>query len=232
MKHERSQVGFTLIELLVVIAILSLAMVIVLPSALGVLASANPVQAEEMVRATVGSARSLAVAQQAGTLVHFQIGLDGNGWMAVMKRDGDGVFRQVAGWAPQQLPGGYAVGQLGIPVPYVDIYGSIQPTIDDNALKDFGCFNVLFGPDGRLDPGDTANPPNLDVNATVFTGGDKDRIWDPAYATLNEAGMRAFVIVDWAAFGRMSADDRSEWLKNRAQPLTPNYYTGQLLPYK
>lgn len=232
MTNKKAQSGFTLIELLVVIAIISLAMAIVLPSALGVLASGSNTQAEEMVRSSIASARALALEQQAATLVHFQVGLDGNGWMAVMKRDGTGVFRQVAGWAPQQLPGGFAVGQLSVGVPYTDVDGHVMASIDDNAMKDFGCFNVLFGPDGRLDPEDNVNAPSIDANALVFAGAGKDCIWDWGYANVNEAGMRAFVIVDWAAFNRMSPTDRSAWLQDRAQPLTPNFYTGQLLPYK
>lgn len=236
MRNNRGQNGFTLIELLVVIGIIALALAIVLPSIMSVFNSGAQAQARNMLSATLGSARSLAIEKMTRTLVHVQRAPDDTCWVMVFQADtlDNNKFKQVPGLPPSQLPGGLAAGGLDkhlLIYQWQRYYGFDGSKLDAQAkLDDLTCFNVVFGSDGAMVT--DGLPVNIDTTASVFSASSPGRIWDCSNVDITEAGVNSMVIFDYVTLKlKATGTDRAAVLDS-SPLLVVNQQTGYLLPVK
>ena len=247
---RRRRRAFTLAELLVVIGIIALSLSVVLPTVRGLFYAGADTQAIAMASAMLGSARGLAIETRNYALLHVQpekgeVNDDDLGermWMMVMKYDlASGLFAQYEGFPPQQVPGEMGYGQVGgaldpssggVTSEFVSGDNYSAELSDDEKLKDFCTFNVVFSSDGSVITQVDGGDPQFDSAAPVFTASatyKKQQIWKFSEDLVNEGGVRVMTVFNYRNV-RLNAAKRASILNDCGVYLCVNPYTGQLIP--
>jgi len=173
MRKQKIKTGFTLTELITVIAIIVLLVAIGVPAAREVLESfESSVSVRHLIGAALGSARAIAVREQAYAGVRFQQDMEGNQYMIFIVNDpdvgplipGNLGCRAVAGRKPMKLSRSIGVMDLKVKAYYddsipveveIDIEGVDDAASNGNIaqpeqLTDTTTFSILFSPAGKL----------------------------------------------------------------------------------
>ncbi len=238
--------GFTLIELLVVFAIMAILAAIAIPSISVLMRSGSDAQAYNLISAQLAMARSLAVTEGVPAGVHTQIAATHNNvpsskhgycFASIVISNGDAtnpLFDIAEGFAPRQMPGAMALGEL---TTYFDAtaatggtYGTYSNVTDAN-IPVFCTLTAAFTPTGEpttdaipFNPNSPTDTPT--AGSGTFDSGNTDAyLWNHGLATGKNA-VTMFTLFDLNEL--KTTGDRADYLNEYGQVLPLNLHTGLL----
>ncbi len=237
---------------MVVLAIIGLIMLAVIPSINQLFSAGADAQAFNMLTAQLTAARARAIKSGNYTAVHVQLAdntapnfakLDGKCFLAIMEWNPNlptgAAFVLADGFTPRAVPGGFAFGEIRDT--FVDSGGFKNlPALDwsDAAtVKNFTTFTVVFSPSGAAVQNIGADKAVFDDTHALFSSpplpAPQTHMWDVDHANDNHSGAyngeAAATAVTMFNHGDFTdAADRAVYLKDNAQFIPINVYTGQL----
>ena len=235
--------GFTLFELLIVIGIIIMVAGLALPTMLSLLTSGSGAQAYNMLSGQLMVARAMAIQHGTYVGVHVQTG------QSSASQSGEDLsracycaivwippgtmgttFELAQGYIPQRVPGMIAFGEITGDF----VSPTSTPTFNLGPaakLEDFTAFTIVFSPEGEV----VKKPSQADAATAIQlksdlagAAGAADILWDETYAN-SEEGVRVITIFDHGEVVALpSLSQQNTYLKEHAQFLYVNTYTGRL----
>ena len=225
--------GFTLFELLIVIGIIIMVAGLALPTMISMLSAGSDAQAYNMLSGQLMVARALAIQHDTYVGVHVQHGQDSatktdeelsrasfSAIVWIPPGSTDTTFELVEGYTARRIPGTVAFGE--VTGDFTSGSSFINLT-NAQAMADFTAFTVVFSPQGEF----VKKPKDVAVQLATNLAGT-DQLWDAAQANGEEA-VRVITIFDHGEVAALlNQTAQQTYLKEHAQFLYVNTYTGRL----
>jgi len=228
--------GFTLFELLIVVGIIIMVAGLALPTMISMLTSGSDAQAYNMLSGQLMVARALAIQDETFVGVHVQLGRDSASktdeelskacfsaivWIPPGSPPDTTPFELVEGYSIRRVPGTIAFGEITSDFTSGSNFVNLT---NDQALADFTAFTVVFSPQGEF----VKKPADKEVQLSSNLAGTGNEWWDSTYANDEEA-VRLLTIFDHGELAALATQTaRQTYLKEHAQFLYVNTYTGRL----
>lgn len=236
--------GFTLVELMAVIAIIALLAGATIPSMISIFTSGADSQAVNLLSAQLTAARALAMRQGKYAAVHVQMGSKYNGewlplnkcYVGIMLEDPIlHVFRPISGYLNgyseiYPVPETMAFGQIDGYVSDANAYAGIT---DDESLRAFATFDIVFSPSGAL----ALRKVKIDTDHDAFAEDPNVGIWNPTEVDTTTEGdgrpsdlsAKAVTVFDFQKAASSGAK-MNDYIDKEGQFLPINVHTGLLHP--